>query len=103
MLPKLVIPAPEAPQPLEGYGLPTTAQLDWSFVSQRMGQARYYWINTADTDDPTAPQPHVAPLWGLWHGDRIHFDGSPQTRWARNLAAHPALSLIHISEPTRPY
>ena len=27
------------------------------------------------------------------NGDRIHFDGSPQTRWARNLIAHPAIAV----------
>ena len=93
MLQNLTIPAPESPQPIEGYGLPTTPQLDWSFVSERMAAAQYYWINTADTDDSDAPQPHAAPLWGIWHGDRIHFDGSPQTRWARNLIAHPAIAV----------
>ena len=93
MLSKLVIPAPEPPQPIEGYGLPDTPQLDWAFVDEHMAAAQYYWINTADTDDNNAPQPHAAPLWGIWHGDRIHFDGSPQTRWARNLIAHPAIAV----------
>ena len=93
MLPKLTIPSPEAPKPIDGYGLPDAPQLDWSFVAEHMAAARYYWISTADTDDADAPQPHVAPLWGVWHGDRVYFDGSPQTRWARNLADHPAIAV----------
>ena len=64
MLPKLTIPPSEAPKPIDGYGLPDAPQLDWSFVSEQMAAARYYWISTADTDDADAPQPHVAPLWG---------------------------------------
>jgi hypothetical protein len=93
MLPKLTIPSPEAPKPIDGYGLPDAPQLDWSFVSQQMAAARYYWISTADIDDAAAPQPHAAPLWGVWQGDRIYFDGSPRTRWARNLAGHPAIAV----------
>ena len=93
MLPKLTIPPSEAPKPIDGYGLPDAPQLDWSFVSEQMAAARYYWISTADTDDADAPQPHVAPLWGVWRGDRVYFDGSPQTRWARNLADHPAIAV----------
>ena len=63
MLPKLMIPAPEAPKPIDGYGLPDAPQLDWSFVSEQMAAARYYWISTADTDDADAPQPHVCLLY----------------------------------------
>jgi hypothetical protein len=89
MLPKLLIPAPEAPHPLEGYGLPKKPQLTWAFVAERMAAAQYIWVCTTGPDG----RPHAAPLWGLWWGDRIHFDGSPQTRWARNLAANPAVAV----------
>jgi hypothetical protein len=91
MLSKLIIPQPEAPRSIPGYNLPDEPRLDWSFVAERMAAAQFYWISTA----APAGHLHVAPLWGLWHGDRIHFDGSPETRWARNLrlnseiAVHP--------------
>ena len=91
MLPQLVIPTPEAPQRVPGYGMPDAPRLDWSFVAEHMAAARYYWLNTAG-GDPAAPRPHAAPLWGLWHNDRLHVDGSPQTRWARNLIAQPAVA-----------
>lgn len=89
MLPTLVIPDPEAPRPIPGYGLPDRPALDWSFVAERMTAARYYWINTVDAQC----RPHSAPLWGVWHGDRVHFDGRPQTRWARNLLTNPAVAV----------
>ena len=79
MLPKLIIPPPEPPQPLAGYGLPDKPALDWSFVDERMAAAAYYWVTTAAADG----RPHAAPLWGIWHENRLYFDGSPATRWAR--------------------
>ena len=89
MLSPLVIPEPEAPRPVPGYGMPARPALDWSFVAEHMAAARYYWVNTTGA----AGQPHPAPLWGLWRGDRLHFDGSPETRWARNLLARPAVAV----------
>jgi len=94
MLPQLTIPIPEAPAPLPDYGLPDKPQLDWSFVAGRMTAARNYWICTAAPDG----QPHAVPVWGTWHGDRFYFDGSPDTRWHRNLAANPAIA-VHLPDP----
>ena len=42
MLSKLVIPAPEPPQPIEGYGLHDTPQLDWALVDEHMAAAQCY-------------------------------------------------------------
>lgn len=92
MLAALIIPAPEAPRPIDGYGMPARPMLDWPFVAERMIAARYYWINTTDAD-PSAPQPHAAPLWGVWYADRAYFGGSLETRWARNLLAQPAIAV----------
>lgn len=88
MLPQLIIPLPEAPAELPGYGLPDKPMLDWAFVAERMSAASYYWIATAGPDG----EPHTVPLWGVWHDDRLHFDGSPETRWARHLRANPAVA-----------
>lgn len=89
MVNKLVVPPPEPPHPLDGYGLPDAPVLDWSYVAERMAAARYYWISTSDGEG----RPQVAPLWGIWHEDRVRFDGSPQTKWARNLVANPAIAV----------
>lgn len=40
-------------------------------------------------------QPHVTPLWGVWVDGALWFDGIPTARWARNLAANPAIA-IHL-------
>jgi hypothetical protein len=35
------------------------------------------------------------PVWGVWLDATLYFDGPPTTRWARNLAANPRLT-VHL-------
>ena len=76
---------------LPGYPFPTTEEglLPWSWASDRLARATNYWLATTRPDG----RPHVAPLWGSWVDDALYFDGSPQTRWARNLAQNPAAAV----------
>jgi Pyridoxamine 5'-phosphate oxidase len=53
--------------------------------------ARCYWLATVNGDGT----PHVRPIWGVWIDDAFYFDGHPHTRWARNLARDPQVS-IHL-------
>ena len=62
----------------------TVAYIEWDKFCQRVIQAR---IEDGHLDD--------APIWG---GDIREFDGKP---WRG--VVDIILSLIHISEPTRPY
>ena len=73
----------------EGYLLNPTAWLEWSQVEQRLSQARNYWLCTVRPDG----RPHAVPKWGVWLQGRFYFDGSPQTRHARNLAHNPQVTL----------
>jgi hypothetical protein len=75
------------------YGLPahTEGLLPWSYVRQRMSDAKYYWIATVSPDG----HPHATPVDGLWLDDRLYFGGSPQTRWNRNLDNNPAVC-VHL-------
>jgi nitroimidazol reductase NimA-like FMN-containing flavoprotein (pyridoxamine 5'-phosphate oxidase superfamily) len=63
--------------------------LPWSNVLAQLEQSRIYWLATVRPDG----RPHVAPLWGGWVDNALYFEGSPQTRWARNLAVNPAASI----------
>lgn len=81
---------PEAP-PSYGFGKNSTRMLPWSHVVERLEEARYYWLATTRPDG----RPHVTPLWGVWVHEALYFDGLPTTRWARNLAGNPALS-VHL-------
>ena len=91
MLPQLAIPEPVLPHPIPGYRLPETPEhrLSWSFVTEQMSAARYYWITTVNRHG----QPHAVPVWGLWYEHRVHLEGSPKTAWARNALRQPDVSL----------
>jgi hypothetical protein len=75
------------------YGVPkhNKGLLSWSHVVDRMTQALHYWVCTVSPDR----RPHVTPVDGLWLANRLYFGGSPKTRWNRDLAVNPAVS-IHL-------
>lgn len=91
MLPKLTMPNPQPARKVPGYEMPDTANnlLAWRFVANAMESAEYYWIASVNSRNA----PHVVPLWGLWFENRIHFDGSPKTGWARNLMANERVAV----------
>ena len=68
--------------------------LPWSFVEARLRRAANYWLVTVG---PNA-RPHARPVDGAWVDGALCFGGSPETRWARNLIANPAMSVNLSSE-----
>lgn len=86
-------PRASRPRFPQGYEVPTdkTGLLPWSHARARLEQAKNFWLCTASPQG----RPHAAPLWGAWVEDRLYFDGSPTTRWGRNLAANPFAS-VHL-------
>jgi hypothetical protein len=42
----------------------------------------------------------VRPVWGVWVARCLYFDGHPHTRWARNLARQPRVS-VHLESAAR--
>ena len=87
-------PAARRPHsPGQAYGVPQAQQglLPWSHVSERMAQARHYWICTVSPDG----WPHATPVDGIWLDGRLYFGGSPETRRHRNLLVNPA-ACIHL-------
>jgi hypothetical protein len=77
----------------EGYGVPKSdaGLLPWSWAQERLEQALLYWVMTVRPDG----RPHATPIWGAWVEDRFYFEGGPDTRRGRNLAANPAVG-VHI-------
>ena len=71
-----------------GFGRATGPLLSWEEVGRRLREARNYWRATTRPDG----RPHVTPLWGVWVEGALYVSGAPTTRWARNLAANPAIS-----------
>ena len=75
----------------EGYGLPTTTEgvLSWADVEAKLAAAQHYWLATVRPDG----RPHVVPRWGVWMDQQFFYDGSPDTRHARNVEVNPVCSL----------
>ena len=86
---------PERSRPMmpEGYGVPADegSLLPWSWAVERLETARNYWFSTTRPDG----RPHAMPAWAVWLDGVLYFEGSPQTRRARNIAANPAL-VVHL-------
>ncbi len=89
------IPQPKASRPImpDGYGIPENDDdlLPWSFVEQKMQEARNYWIATASKTG----RPAATPVWGAWVDGKLYFDGSPETRRGRNIAQNPNV-VVHL-------
>ena len=73
----------------EGYVDHPKALLTWDHVEQRLTVAKNYWLSTVR---PTG-RPHAIPVWAVWVEGRLYFDGSPETRHARNIAKNPHVCL----------
>src|SRR4051794_41647126 len=82
------IPALDRPQMPKGYGVPENDEslLPWEHARDQLTQALTYWIGSTRPDG----RPHAMPIWGAVVDDTVYFEGSPETRRGRNLAAHPA-------------
>lgn len=81
----------------DGYTLTDREQrlLEWSYVQERMKEAINYWVATTRPDG----RAHVSPTWAVWHDDRLYFDGSPETRRMKNIAANPHVA-VHLEDGT---
>jgi nitroimidazol reductase NimA-like FMN-containing flavoprotein (pyridoxamine 5'-phosphate oxidase superfamily) len=93
---RAMVNEPKASRPyVPGYGVPESEEgmLPWSYVCDRMKKSRNYWIATATLKG----QPHVTPVWGVWIRDALYFDGSPQTRRGRQMAANPRIA-VHLED-----
>lgn len=82
------VKAPKRDRPHLPKGYITTApkgMLSWTAVDALLRAAPYFWIATTNDDG----RPHLIQQWGVWIDQRLFFDGSDRTRWARNLARDP--------------
>jgi hypothetical protein len=88
-------PVASRPDISEGYGIPKTRKglLDWEHARDRLEKSLNYWLATAGP----AGRPHAVPVWGVWLDDRLYFDGGPDTRHMRNVAANPGI-VVHLED-----
>ena len=73
------------------YGVPDDddSLLSWSYVTRRLATDRTFWISTARPDG----RPHARPAWGVWVDGTFYCGGGERTRWVRNLAVDPRLTV----------
>ena len=90
MFDALVIPHATPAKKVPGYQMPedTTQLLSWEFVTAQMAPSQHYWLTTISA----AGRPHAVPVWGIWYANRLHFEGSMKTAWARNLVRDPRIT-----------
>ena len=79
------------PQFPEGYLENPKSLLTWQEVETRLGNAINYWVCTTQPNG----HPHVVPKWGVWVGRQFYFDGSPETKHARNMKVNPNMA-VHL-------
>lgn len=65
----------------KGYVESPTSEVSWSYVENRLAESTNYWLCTVYPDG----RPHVVPRWGVFLDGKFYYDGSPDTRHARNL------------------
>ncbi len=76
------------------YGRPSEERpLDWAWVEEQLAVASTYWLVGIEEG-----RPHARPVWGVWHGERLHLSvGSPTLR--RALDANSAVT-VHLDSGT---
>lgn len=73
-----------------GYLLDTPQQfVSWDVVEAKLYAAKNVWLGTVRPNG----KPHTVPKWAVYVRGRLFFDGSPETRHARNLAKNPFVTL----------
>lgn len=84
---------PERPQFTPGYGITSdeVGTIAWDDTSTRLTTSHNYWVATTDPDG----NPHSAPVWGVWLGERLYFGTDPASAKGRNLATNPK-AVIHL-------
>ncbi len=86
-------PTADRPVMPNEYGVPTSTEglLGWTEVEPRLAAARVYWVATAGPGGKA----RVRPVDGLYLDGTLYFGGSPETRWVRDIAGNPHVS-VHL-------
>ena len=79
-----------------GYVDRPTAYVAWEWVERQLSEAVHYWLCSVRPDG----RPHAVPKWAVYLDGKIYFDGSGQTRHARNLEHNPAV-ILHLESGER--
>src|SRR6187549_1297311 len=86
-------PRAERPTVPEGYGCPADDEgmLTWAWAEDQLTRAANFCFATSRPNG----RPHSSPTWAVWLDGKLYFDGSPETRRMKNIAANPHVS-VHL-------
>ncbi|MCB9111825.1 MAG: pyridoxamine 5'-phosphate oxidase family protein [Anaerolineales bacterium] len=73
----------------KGYVDNPVSEVSWEHVEKRLTESINYWMCSVYPDG----RPHVVPRWGVYLDGRFYYDGSPETRHARNIVKNPNVTL----------
>ena len=73
----------------KGYADNPVSYVDWEWVAAQMTESENYWLSSVRPDG----RPHVVPRWGAFIDNKLFYDGSPETRHARNIIENPHVTL----------
>ena len=84
-----------------GYVERPASFLTWDWIATQLTESKNYWLCSVRPPAPEAPagRPHVIPRWAVYVDGKIYYDGSPETRHARNIESNPNIS-IHLESGT---
>ena len=86
----MVTPRVDRPEIPAEYGTSkATEHVEWGHVEDLLSAARVYWIATVGPRG----RPRVRPIDGVYVDGVIYVGGSPKTRWVRELATNPHVSV----------
>jgi hypothetical protein len=74
-----------------GYVDKPVSFVTWDWVAAQLTESKNYWLCSVRPNG----QPHVVPRWAVYVDGKIYYDGSPDTRHARNLESNPDIS-VHL-------
>lgn len=77
----------------EGYIVDPKSLLTWDHVEKRLSESIHYWLCSVRPDG----RPHAVPRWAVYMDGKIFYDGSPETRHARNIARNPNV-VLHLED-----
>ena len=73
----------------KGYVDNPISEVTWEHVEKRMRESLNYWMCSVRPNG----RPHVVPRWGAYLDGKFYYDGSPETRHARNIVENPYVTL----------
>jgi hypothetical protein len=69
----------------EGYVDNPISEVPWEYIEEKLTAAKHYWMCSVRPNG----RPHVVPRWAVYLDGKLYYDGSPETRHARNILENP--------------